>query len=117
MQVSLGKRGAVRAVALLVAMLLAVLMVAALAAERAEAHQQPGRTLIYIDGELVRNTTDDHFTFERRLSPGCYRVEVIQKRGGEVISQSIRRFCSEEPTKLRVEVDDGSVTSTTRTIG
>ncbi len=41
---------------------------------------------------------------------------VAQKRGGEVISSSIRRFCSDEPTRLIVKVDDGSVNSTTRTV-
>lgn len=97
---------------------LALVLAAALAApSQADADQTAGRALIYIDGELVKNTKDNHFTFERRLSVGCHTVKVEQRRGGEVVSSSIRHFCSDERTKLIVEVDDGSVTSTTRTIG
>ncbi len=108
--------GYVRTTRMVLAMMLtlSLMMVSAVAvAQKAEAHQQPGRTLIYIDGELVRNKTDDHFTFERRLSPGCHTVKVVQKRNGEVISRSIRRFCSDERTRLIVEVDHGSVSSST----
>ncbi len=94
--------------------LLSLALVAALAvAPQADAHQIAGRTLIYLDGELVKNTKDDHFTYERRLSPGCHTVEVVQKRGGEVVSSSIRRFCSDERTRLIVTVDDASVSSKT----
>ncbi len=113
---SQGRIGAVRAVAVLLATLTLVLVAALAVAPQADAHQQAGRTLIYIDGNLVKSTKDDHFTFTRRLSPGCHGVEVVQKRGGEVVSRSVRRFCSGEPTRLIVKVDDGSVTSTTRTI-
>lgn len=110
-----GMTGAVRAVTVLFAVL-ALLVAAALAApSRADAHQQAGRTLIYIDGDLVKNTADDHFVHERGLSSGCHRVEVVQRRGGEVISRSVRRFCSDERARLVVEVDDGSITTTTRT--
>ena len=103
--------------ALFMLVVLSLALVVALAApSQADAHQTAGRTLIYVDGELVRNTTDDHFTFERRLSPGCHTVEVVQKRGGEVVSSSIRRFCSDEPTKPVVKVDHGSVSFSTYTI-
>ena len=108
--------GSVRLTRIALTMLMGLTLVlgAALAApSQADAHQTAGRTLIYIDGELVKNTTDDHFTFERRLSPGCHALKVVQKRGGEVISRSIRRYCSEEPTRLIVTVDHGSVSSRT----
>ncbi len=111
-----GRIGAVRAVAVLVATLSLLLVVALAAPERADAHQQPGRTLIYVDGQLVKATKDNHFTYDRRLARGCHTVKVVQKRGGEVISRSFRRFCSSEPTRLIVKVDDGSVSSTTRTV-
>ena len=74
------------------------------------------RTLIYVDGELVKNTTNDHFVYRQRLAPGCHRVEVLQKRNGEVISRSVRRFCSDSRSRLIVEMNDGSVTTTTRTV-
>lgn len=111
--------GSVRLVrmALVVLAALTLVLVAALATpSQADAHQQAGRTLIFIDGERVKSTTDDHFTYSRRLSPGCHRVEVVQRRSGEVVSRSVRRYCSDEPTRLVVRVDDGSVSSTTRTI-
>ncbi len=104
-------------VTLVVLAALALALVAAVAvAERADAHQQPGRTLIYLDGERVKSTQDDHFTYDRRLARGCHTVKVEQRQGGEVVFSSIMRFCSDEPTKLIVKVDDGSVSSTTRTI-
>ncbi len=103
--------------ALVMLLVLSLVMVATLAvAEKAEAHQTAGRTLIYLDSELVKSTRDDHFTYDRRLARGCHTVKVVQKRGGEVISRSFRRFCSSEPTRLIVKVDDGSVSSTTRTV-
>ncbi len=111
--------GSVRLVrmALVVLAALTLVLVAALATpSQADAHQQAGRTLIFIDGERVKSTTDDHFTYRQRLSPGCHTVAVEQRQGGEVISRSVRRFCSEEPTKLVVRVNDGSVSSTTTTI-
>ena len=50
--------------ALFVLVVLSLALVVALAApSQADAHQTAGRTLIYVDGELVRNTTDDHFTY------------------------------------------------------
>ncbi len=117
MDTSVGKKvGAVRTVAVLVATLALVLVAALAAPSQADAHQTAGRTLIYVDGELVKSTKDDHFTYERRLSPGCHTVQVMQKRYGEIVSQSIRRYCSDEPTKLIVTVNDGSVSSTTSTV-
>jgi hypothetical protein len=56
--------------AALVAQLVATLVAAPVAPLRADAHQTVGRTLVYLDGELVKNTRDDHFTFERVLSAG-----------------------------------------------
>ncbi len=118
MEANRGERTAnlVRTVLLTLATLVVALVAAAAVAPQADAHQTAGRTLIYIDGDLVKSTTDDHFTFTKRLAPGCHKVEVAQRRGGEVVSRSVRRYCSEEPTRLIVEVDDGSVSSTTRTI-
>lgn len=103
--------------ALVMLLVLSLVMVATLTApERAEAHQQPGRTLIYVDGALAKATKDDHFTYDRRLARGCHTVKVVQRQGGEVVFSSIMRFCSDERTRLIVKVDDGSVSSTTRTI-
>ncbi len=103
--------------ALVVSVALLVALVSALAVGlQADAHETAGRTLIYVDGERVKATQDDHFVYRQRLSSGCHTIKVIQKRGGEIISQSIRRYCSGEPTKLIVKVDDGSVSSTTRTL-
>ncbi len=114
---SQGRIGAVRAAAVLLATLTLLLVVALAAPERADAHQQPGRTLIYVDGQLVKATKDDQFVYRQRLAPGCHRVEVVQKRGGEVVSRSaVGRYCSEEPTRLVVEVDHSSVTQRVETI-
>ena len=99
---------------LLVVVAFSLMMVAALAvAPKADAHQTAGRTNIYIDRCCFIKTTDDHFTFKYDLSSGYHTVKVVRKQGGEVISQSIRRYCSEEPTKLIVTVDHGSVSSKT----
>ncbi len=119
MDTRIGQKFETTRLALVALAMLSLVLVAALGSltpERADAHQTAGRTLIYVDGELVKSTKDDHFAYEKRLSPGCHTVKVVQKRGGEVISSSIRRFCSDEPTKLIVKVDDGSVSSTTRTV-
>ncbi len=114
MDTRIGQKIETTRLALVALAMLSLVLVAALASpERADAHQIAGRTLIYIDGELVKNTKDNHFTFKRRLSPGCHAVKVVEKRGGEVISHSFRRFCSSEPTRLIVKVDDGSVSSST----
>ncbi len=76
--------------------LLSLALVAALAvAPQADAHQIAGRTLIYLDGELVKNTKDDHFTYERRLSPGCHTVELC--RSG-VARSSLARSDASAPT-------------------
>ncbi len=89
---------------------LALLLVAVLATPtRADAHQTAGRTLIYIDGELVKKTQDDHFTFERRLSRGCHTVKVVQKQGGDVTTQQTSRVCSDDGSRVVVEVDDNNV--------
>ncbi len=108
-----GRMGAMRAVAVLLATLTLLLVAAVAVAEKADAHQTAGRVVIFIDGEKVKNTKDNHFTFERTLSPGCHTVKVVEKRGGQIVSQSIRRFCSDERTRLVVKVNDGSVSSTT----
>ncbi|MDP9486165.1 MAG: hypothetical protein M3Q49_10345 [Actinomycetota bacterium] len=114
MDTRIGQKIETARLALVALAMLSLVLVAALAApERADAHQTAGRTLIYVDGELVKSTKDDHFTYERRLSPGCHTVQVMQKRYGEVVSQSIRRYCSDERTRLIVTVDDGSVSSKT----
>lgn len=118
MDASLGKKvGAVRTVAVLVATLSLVLLAALAAPKQADAHQTAGRTIIFVDGEVVKNTRDDHFVYRQRLAPGCHRVEVVQKSGGEVISRSaVGRYCSEEPTRLVVKVDHGSVSQRVETI-
>ncbi|MDP9485605.1 MAG: hypothetical protein M3Q49_07420 [Actinomycetota bacterium] len=112
--------GYVRTARMVLAMMLALslMMVSAVAvAQKATAHQQPGRTLILVDGEVVKAAKDEHFTYRQRLAPGCHRVEVVRKQGGEVVSRSVvGRYCSEEPTRLIVRVDDERVTSTVRTI-
>ncbi len=109
--------GSLRTARMALVMLLVLsllVMVATLAApERAEAHQQPGRTLIYVDGAFAKATKDDHFTYDRRLARGCHTVKVVQRQGGEVVFSSIMRFCSDERTRLIVKVDDGSVSSST----
>ncbi len=116
MDTRIGTIGLARMAAVALAALSLVLVVTLAVAEKAEAHQTAGRTLIYLDGELVKSTRDDHFTYDRRLARGCHTVKVVQRQGGEVVFSSIMRFCSDEPTKLIVKVDDGSVSSTTRTI-
>ncbi len=108
--------GLTRLALVLVATLMLAMVATVAVAEKADAHQTAGRVVIYIDGEKVKNTRDDHFVYRQRLAPGCHTVEVVQKRGGEVISRSFRRFCSDEPTSLIVKVDDGSVSTTTRAI-
>ncbi len=112
-----GKTGAVRAVAVAVAALTLLLVATLAVAPQADAHQTAGRTVIYLDGEKVKATKDDHFTYRQRLSPGCHSVQVVQKRSGEVVSRSaVGRYCSEEPTRLVVEVDHSSVTQRVETI-
>ena len=85
-----------------------VLLVAAVAAPSAEAHQRAGRTVISVDGEQVKNTRDDHFTYRQTLSPGCHRVEVVQRQGGNV-SAAGQRECSRSRSVLTVEVDHADV--------
>ena len=102
---------------------LAVALVAALAMapQEAQAHQTKGRTLVYIDGELVKSTKDEHFTVRRTLSRGCHTAQVLYKREGRVVSRTDYRGCGNSPFRLTIEVDDGGVsfrkTSTTTTAG
>ena len=92
---------------------LSMLLVAAAAAPSAEAHQRAGRTVISVDDEQVKNTRDDHFTYRRTLSPGCHRVEVVQRQVGDVVNASQQRACSRSRTLLEAEVDDSDVQITT----
>lgn len=110
METRLGETGVLRLVVVTLAAL-SLMLVAALAAplQEADAHQIAGRTLIYIDGELVKKTQDDHFTFERRLSRGCHTVKVVQRQGGDVTTQQTSRVCSDDGSRVVVEVDDNNV--------
>ena len=92
---------------------LSMLVAAVFAAPQAEAHQTPGRTIIAVDGNQVRSTRDNHFTYERPLSPGCHTIRVVQRQGGNVVSASQQRACSRSRTLLEVQVDDSDVQITT----
>ena len=86
-----------------------VLMVMALATSTpADAQSTAGVTRIYVDGELVANTGDDHFTYTRELGPGCHDVRVVQGVGDSV-RQVSQQQCSSGSTRLTVRVDDDSV--------
>ncbi len=105
--------GAVRAAAVL-GTALSLMLVAALAApSTAEAHQQAGRTQIYVDGDIAKNTGDDHFTYRQRLSPGCHTVKVVQRRGGNVVGVYEQRECTRGRSILEVGVNHSSVEITT----
>lgn len=103
------KTGTARTLAAVLLAALSVLVVAAVAAPPAEAHQTPGRTTVSVDGNVVKNTRNNHFTVERVFSPGCHSVEVVQRRGGDVVSDSRQRECSKSRTILEVGVDDSNV--------
>ena len=94
---------------------LALVMAAALTAPtRADAHQTAGNTSIFIDGELVKQTRDDHFTFTKILSPGCHEIRVVQRTGNSR-SATESTECFDERTKLTVRVDHSSVSTSTTT--
>jgi uncharacterized protein YdeI (BOF family) len=94
---------------------LGLLMATALTAPtRADAHQTAGNTRIFVDGELVKQTRDDHFTYTKILSPGCHEIRVVQ-RTGDTRSVTESTECSVESTKLTVGVDHGSVSVSTTT--
>ena len=109
MSVNTGSVSLAKMVLLVLAAISLMMVVALGTAPKAGAHQTAGRTNIYFDRCCFIKTTDDHFTFKYDLSSGCHTVKVVPKQGGEVISQSIRRSCSDEPTKLIVTLDHGSV--------
>jgi len=105
--------GLVRLAMVILAALTLVLVAAMTAPTRADAHEQAGRTLIYVDGDLAKNTRDDHFAFRRTLSPGCHNVRVVQSRGGNVVGVYEQRECSRGRSVLEVKVDHSSVEITT----
>ena len=113
----IGTVGVLR-LAVVLLMALALLMAAALAVPtRADAHQTAGSAMIFIDGELVKQTRDDHFTYTKVLSPGCHEVRVV-RRAGDGRSVTEISGCSDERTKLTVRVDHRSVsTSSTTDLG
>jgi hypothetical protein len=75
---------------------------------QADAHSIPGATKIYVDGELVKNTPRDHFTYTQELSAGCHTVKVVRTTSSSS-STTRDRFCSEESSTLVVEVNDNNV--------
>jgi hypothetical protein len=104
-----GIPGVVRLVVMAL-MACSVLMVMALATSTpADAQSTAGVTRIYVDGELVANTGDDHFTYTRVLGPGCHDVRVERRVGDSVRQVSQQQQCSSGSTRLTVRVDDDSV--------
>jgi hypothetical protein len=111
-----GIPGVVRLVVMAL-MACSVLMVMALATSTpADAQSTAGVTRIYVDGELVANTGDDHFTYTRVLGPGCHDVRVEQGVGDSVRQVSQQQQCSSGSTRLTVRVDDDSVSVSMTTI-
>ena len=94
---------------------LSVMAAAALAApSQAEAHQTAGSTLIYVDGNLVKRTSDDHFTYSKILEPGCHNIKVVSRADGERVVQR-KHTCLGERAELTVTVNDGNVSSSVTT--
>ncbi len=112
MDTNANRGGSVRAVGMLLAVLLLLAVTLAMAG-KAEAHQTAGRTVISVDGEVVKNTRDDHFAFRRNLSPGCHQVKVVQRRGGNVYAVYQQRECSRGQSVLTVKVDHSNVSIST----
>jgi hypothetical protein len=98
---------------LTVALVMAAMVLATPTTKEVDAHSTPWVTRIFVDGELVKRTPDDHFTYTQRLAPGCYTVKVVRRNGGGTVIRTENRFCSDEVSKLVVKVNDRSVSTTT----
>jgi hypothetical protein len=103
-----GIPGVVRLVVMAL-MACSVLMVMALATSTpADAHNTAVVTRIYVDGELVVNTRDDHVTYTQVLGPGCHDVRVVRRVGDSVRQVSQQHQCSSGTTQLTVTVNHNS---------
>lgn len=118
MDTRIGKTGMVR----LVVVALSLMLVAAFAvAPKADAHQTEGSsTSIYVDGNLVKSTSDDHFTYSKILKPGCHSIRVVSRETNDEGTvqktvQSKSTSCVNERAKLTVRVSDGNVFSSVTT--
>jgi hypothetical protein len=109
-----GMPGVVRLVVMALMACSMLLMVMALATSTpAEAHSTAGATRIYVDGELVVNTPDDHLTYTQVLGPGCHDVRVVRRVGDSVRQVSQQHQCSSGTTQLTVRVNHNSISVST----
>jgi methionine-rich copper-binding protein CopC len=60
-------------------------------------------TKIYVDGELVKSSTQANFSYSKTLVAGCHRVKVTQKSGGKRTVRPLN-FCTDQQKELTVTV-------------
>lgn len=115
MDTKIGKTGVLRLVAVALVAFSLLIATAIATPTQAEAHQTAGsRTAIYVDGDLVKRTSDAHFAHSKILKPGCHNVKVVSREDSERVVQR-KHNCVNERAKLTVTVNDGNVSSTVTT--
>lgn len=120
MDTRIGKTGMVRLVVVALVALSLMLVAAFAVAPKADAHQTEGSsTSIYVDGNLVKSTSDDHFTYSKILKPGCHSIRVVSRETNDegTVQRTVqsKNTCVNERAKLTVRVSDGNVFSSVTT--
>jgi hypothetical protein len=59
-------------------------------------------TKIYVDGELVKSSTQANFSYSKTLVAGCHRVKVTQSGGKRTVRPL--NFCTDQQKELTVTV-------------
>jgi hypothetical protein len=59
-------------------------------------------TKIYVDGELVKSSTQANFSYSKTLVAGCHRVKVTQSGGKRTVWPL--NFCTDQQKELTVTV-------------
>jgi hypothetical protein len=60
-------------------------------------------TKIYVDGTLVKSSTQANFSYSKMLAAGCHRVKVTQQSGGKRSVHPLN-FCTDQQKKFTVTV-------------